>query len=264
MSLSSFCRNHGQLIPMLRTQLNEMMAAVQNLTRTAGSDEQSRSSLAALNQGMHRQLRLIRQLELEQRLYDEDEVRLSILPTDLVELSHDLLEQVNHLTNSLNIRADFSCDLPALLTLADGGALEDLLLVLISNSLETIGRDGWITLTLEQQDNRAIFTFADSGPGLSADALAALFPSDEEETFTEIGLGLPLARQIALLHGGSLMLDQQSDRSRFLLSLPLRDPNDQLTLCTPLFTDELGGWEKSLVALSHCLPAQAFLPEFEL
>jgi len=265
MSVSQPRPDCGQSIYLLREQLNEMMAAAQGLERMAAADENSRRCLAALYQGLYRQLRLIRRLELDRRLHSEDEVRLSIVPTDLAALGRRLADQLNHLTNQLEVQVTFSTPLITLTTLADPGALEDLFLCLISNSLEAIGRGGRIALTLEQQEGKALFTLSDSGSGLDEKAIAALFQpreEDDRDTAPSLGLGLPLARQIALLHGGSLMLEQQEGGSRFLLSLPLRQPDQQHLLNTPhIPVDEQGGWEKALVELSHCLPAQSFFPE---
>lgn len=265
MSVSHPRPDYGQSIYLLREQLNEMMAAAQGLEQMAAADPNSRRCLAVLYQGLYRQLRLIRRLELDQRLHSEDEVRLSIVPADLVQLGRRLADQLNHLTNQLEIRVSFTTPLAALSTLADPGALEDLFLCLISNALESIGCGGQVTLTLEQQGDKAIFTLSDSGAGLNEKAMAALFQpreGDDMDGTPSLGLGLPLARQIALLHGGSLMLDQQEGGARFLLSLPLREPDQQHLLHTPRIPmDDQGGWEKALVELSHCLPAQAFFPE---
>ncbi len=125
------------------------------------------------------------------------------------------MNQVDGLSRLLDVQARFSTHLTALPTLADGGALQEMLLCLISNSLKAIGRGGEIELELEQRGNKAVLTLRDNGKGMDAETLAALFdPPEDSAELPEgaAGLGLPLARQIATLHGGILIVDSQEHK----------------------------------------------------
>lgn len=255
----------GRVARLLREQLNEMMAASQGLEGVLSDSAAGRGYLSVLNRGLCRQLRLARHLELEQRLNSEDEVRLTIHPVDLVPVCRGLTRRVEGLARFLDIQMSFSTDLTTLTTLADQAALEEMLLCLISNSFKSIGRDGDVELALEQRGRKAVFTLKDNGGGMNAETLAALFDPQEEdpEEGSGTGLGLPLAQQIAALHGGILIVDSQEHKGvRLAVSLPLRDPERSGSLCSSRpALDETGGWDKVLVELSDCLPTQAFLPE---
>ena len=147
----------GHVARLLREQLNEMMAASQGLEALLPAGGAGQGYLAVLNRGLCRQLRLIRHLELDSRLNSLDEVRLTLHPVDLVELCRTLMNQVDGLSRLLDVQARFSTHLTALPTLADGGALQEMLLCLISNSLKAIGRGGEIELELEQRGNKAVW-----------------------------------------------------------------------------------------------------------
>lgn len=254
----------GQVPRLLREQLTEMMAASQGLEGLLHQNDTGLGYLAVLNRSLCRQLRLVQHLELNLRLNSLDEVRLALRPVDLVPLCRTLMTRVEGLARFLNIQVRFTTGLTTLPTIADSGTLETMLLCLISNALKAVGPSsgGEVALELEQRGDKAVFTLRDNGKGMDAETLAALFDSSEEEAESS-GLGLPLARQIAALHGGILIVDSQENRgARLAVSLPVRDPDRVESLCaTRPALDRNSGLDQVLVALSDCLPIDAFLPE---
>src|SRR4051812_17178482 len=85
-----------------------------------------------------------------------------------------------------------------------------------------------VTVELREGDGVAVLTVADDGPGIPAEARESVF-----ERFSRLddarsadgggaGLGLAIARDIAVRHGGSLVLDGEgTPGARFVLTLPL-------------------------------------------
>ncbi|MEV3923550.1 PAS domain-containing sensor histidine kinase [Actinomadura coerulea] len=85
-----------------------------------------------------------------------------------------------------------------------------------------------VEVTVTQEQGHAIVNVTDDGPGIPADERESVFRRffrrgdarrfDPEGT----GLGLPIARQIAQAHDGSLHIADHTPGTRFTLRLPLR------------------------------------------
>lgn len=255
----------GRLTLELRERLQEMTAAAHALAFDVAGNERALGYLAVLNRAICAQLRLIRQIELDGRLNSPDEIRLQRSQVDLVALCQDVMKRSDSLTRPLlDIRAEFSSPLTTLVTCADRNALEAMLLCFITNAVQAIGRGGSIRLGLEHQEEQAVFTVTDSGGGLDPAALAGLFDTWEEQDHPV--RGLLLGRRIAELHGGALMADNTEDGgARLTVSIPITEQEGgalrgQILRSKPIPADHDGGWDSALVALSGCLPPQAFAP----
>jgi signal transduction histidine kinase len=256
----------GRLAGLLREQLNDMMAAAYGLSELLPADGKSADYLAVLNRGLCRQLRVVRRLELDHKLSSEDEIRLLPEPVDLVALCRGLMEEVGGIVRTLGIRAEFVTGLNELVVCADGARLEDMLLCLISNSVQAMKAGGELLLSLETRGDQAIFLLADNGGGATAEALAEFFGAAEEECdipeHASMGAGLPLARKIAALHGGFLLADNYEGKGmRLVVSISTRLPGRTGELRTPGVAMREEGWNKTLVELSECLPASFYAPK---
>ncbi len=254
-----------KLVSLLREELNEMMAAANELGGLLSMSPKELGYLSVINRGLCRQLRLARHLDLECQLHLKDEINLSLKPVDLVELCRELTAQVKSIVGILQVRIDFQTNLLELVTNADRARLEDMLLFLISNAVKAVGTDGDILLTLEKRGGRAILMLADNGGGLSSAAKAGFFGLEEENQLSEeisMGMGLPLARKIAGLHGGLIIADSHGEEGTlFAVSLEIREPGaaEEFHSRRPPIYEE--SWNKVLVELSDCLPAKSFIPE---
>ena len=111
---------------------------------------------------------------------------------------------------------------------ADRVRLVQMLSNLIDNAIKYTARGGRIVVSLHRTAGDIRLTVEDSGDGLAADQLAGIF-----EPFAQLegsrrsgggglGLGLPLARSLAELHGGSLQATSPGlgQGSSFVVTLP--------------------------------------------
>jgi signal transduction histidine kinase len=67
-----------------------------------------------------------------------------------------------------------------------------------------------VSIAAEAGENRVILIIEDDGPGLTNDqAIDAMRPGQRiDETTPGYGFGLPIARELAELHGGTLSLEK--------------------------------------------------------
>lgn len=243
----------------LRKRLQEMAAATQVLGARLAGDETAQEHLAVLDRAICAQLRLVRHAELGVRLYTPDEVRIFPAPVDLVELCRATAEKADALTRPfLGIKTEFSSALAALPALADRDALQQMLLLFITNSVRAIGNAGSVRLELKRAEDWAVLTLTDTGCGLDPEAMADLFDPQEEPGSR--ARGLPLARQIVKLHGGTLVASSAESGTRVAVSIPIVERKGGSLHSPWPQVDTGGGWDPALVELSVCLPAPAFLP----
>ncbi|MEZ0227723.1 MAG: nitrogen regulation protein NR(II) [Planctomycetota bacterium] len=106
--------------------------------------------------------------------------------------------------------------------LVDPRALKQAVLNLLLNALEASPRGGKITARLSADLARGMIRLdvSDEGPGVPPEARAHLFEPFYTTKEGGTGLGLALARRVAVEHGGSLALSDSARGATFVLELP--------------------------------------------
>jgi signal transduction histidine kinase len=99
---------------------------------------------------------------------------------------------------------------------------------LISNALEAMPAGGSIRIAGHADQNDVIVEVADTGPGISPQIRDQLFqPFVTHGKKGGLGLGLALARQTILDHGGDLWVESEPGQgARFRIRLPLVRPSE--------------------------------------
>lgn len=105
----------------------------------------------------------------------------------------------------------------------DPVGVEQALANLVLNAIEAApAQGGLVTLSLVARTDQAVLTVEDNGPGVAAEIAERLFEPFETTKPRGMGLGLPLAKEIATRHGGKLTWRPLPTRgTRFELELPL-------------------------------------------
>jgi len=119
-------------------------------------------------------------------------------------------------TARVHLQTVFQNDLPLLR--ADERKLKQILSNLLSNSIKFTHAGGRVALDVQcGPDGSYVFEVSDTGIGIAPEHMdKALQPfgqidSDLNRKFTGTGLGLPLARELVEMHGGSLSLESTPD-----------------------------------------------------
>lgn len=134
----------------------------------------------------------------------------------------DLFARLEPLVRAMDPAADVAARAPpGLAVRADAALLEQALINLAKNAVEAVrGRPGArVRLLAEAEADHVVLTVADNGPGL-IDAEVAFVPFYSTKPGGS-GVGLTLARQIALAHGGGLEpVPAEGGGAAFRLRLP--------------------------------------------
>jgi len=123
-------------------------------------------------------------------------------------------------TRQVEILAEMETDLPVIA--ADSVRLTQVLLNLVINGLQAMPGAGVVRVKAAQSGEALLLSVADTGPGVPTEHLGAIFDPYFTTKPEGCGLGLWIAQQIAVAHGGDLRAANAAGGGAvFTLSLPL-------------------------------------------
>lgn len=126
------------------------------------------------------------------------------------------------------LRMNIEAGLPAVK--ADGDALEQAILNLLSNAMKYSGDSREIELELCRKNSSQIVRVSDHGVGIAPEEQSRIFekfyraPTRENQLIPGTGLGLTLVAQIVKAHGGKVQVNSAPAKgSTFSICLPMED-----------------------------------------
>ena len=133
----------------------------------------------------------------------------------------------------------------------------------LTTSISRLVKKGYVERFRIPEDRRVVkIRLTDSGEGFRPDVMAALYGGSKSSSDPRsgVGIGLPVVKRIAELHGGSLHIESSDQGSTATLSLSLQRAS--LSLRSMRFhTDPYGGRSAALVELSGVHPSEFYDPE---
>jgi PAS domain S-box-containing protein len=106
---------------------------------------------------------------------------------------------------------------------ADGEMIRAAVLNLLLNAAQALGGEGRVDVTTSRSAKAATVTVRDTGPGIPPEIRDQIFEPFFTTKSRGGGLGLPIARRTAELHGGSLTVDcPETGGTVMTLTLPFR------------------------------------------
>jgi signal transduction histidine kinase len=136
----------------------------------------------------------------------------------------DLIDRVGQFMKTQikksTIEFNYSCESEFLTVQADEEMIEQVLINLVKNAIESLGNSqkGKIILRGEIREHSVVIEVIDNGPGIIKEALARIFVPFFTTKKSGSGIGLSLSRQIMQMHNGTLTVESEPDvRTAFSL-----------------------------------------------
>jgi len=163
-------------------------------------------------------------------LLEESRLQPRLVPVDLVELCRTLIQETKPWSESLAVEVELDAPQsspPS--TAGDPRLLGKLLLNLLGNAIKFSPRGGKVIIRVRTEGPNLCLRVLDQGPGIPPEDRERIFKPFEKTADGEmsraergIGIGLSVAREVALLHQAELRVDDRpGGGSAFLLRIPL-------------------------------------------
>lgn len=223
----------------LRTPLTLILGPLE-LARERTRDETARGLLGSVRTQAERMLRLVGEL-LDLARLDAGRLPLALHRGDLVAFLRRLASDHAPLADAQGVRLDFHAGPERLETAFDPNKLEHVVGNLLANAVKYTPEGGKAMLSVDVRDEALEVRVRDTGPGIAPEALPHVFDRfyraedapgpaaarADDRTRLGTGIGLALARELAVLHGGTLTAESVPGfGSTFILRLPLRPDAD--------------------------------------
>jgi PAS domain S-box-containing protein len=224
-------RRKDEFLAMLGHELRNPMAGVTNAVRVLSADPSlapsSRAAVAIASRQLGQLRRLVDDL-LDVSRISSGHVRLAPESVPAAAAVRAAIDDARPHCESRGHTLRCEPVDPALAVRADPARLAQILDNLLSNACKYTPPGGTITVSVQPRGAMVELRVADTGIGLAAESVEAVFelflqePSGRDLSQGGLGIGLALVRQLAALHGGSAHAESAGPGkgSTFVVRLP--------------------------------------------
>jgi two-component system, OmpR family, sensor kinase len=198
------------------------------LSRERTTDDY-RESMTVVQDAARRLTRIVEEIFILARA-DSGQLVVNLAPVHLEELVHDMVRAVRPVAEHRDVHLDLAeiVDAPAT---GDPDLLGRVLLNLLDNAIKHSAPGGVVEVRMTRGDRSHHLSVIDHGPGIPDELHERVFERffrgdtarsrSESSATSGAGLGLPIARRIAELHGGRLeLVASRPGHTEFRLTIP--------------------------------------------
>ena len=209
----------------IRTPLSLISAPLDAILSSNEANQKTRSNLAIMKSNVQRLLELVNQL-LDFRKVESQLMKLNVQSCRVSDVVMSICHRYEEYLRVHHLEMDTTGVQPGILCNLDQEAFVKMIGNLMSNAIKYAKKHISLTLQIRQDDNMLQFEITDDGPGIREEEQPKVFESfyqvDDHGKRPGSGLGLPLALNLAKMHGGSITLHSvYGEGSRFTLTLPM-------------------------------------------
>ena len=211
----------SNIVHEIKTPLTLIRTPLQNILASGECGGEVREDLMVINNNTEYLSQLVKEL-LDFVKIECHGYMLNCGNLDLIEKIGFLCFNFAETAKDSNLRLTFSHEDEQLFILADEPGLNKILNNLLHNALKYA--ESYIEVEAKRVGDNAVVSIRNDGPIIPGEHRSRIF-----EPFVQygndakgVGIGLSLARTLAELHGGQLVLDDNTTCTDFILTLPLR------------------------------------------
>lgn len=216
----------------IRTPLTLISAPIEKLLSTIDSRDNKLHDLKLVQRNTKRLLSLVNQL-LDFRKIDTGHMTVRTQKGKLDDCIRNIYSNFVPLAEKKQVEFTLQQSSHSFEVCFDADVVEKVAVNLISNAFKYTPENGKVQLILEQQEGQSIIlSVCDTGPGIKEEKKEAIFKrfyrdAQGNENTTGTGIGLALAKELAILHGGDIYVkDNPGGGSCFEFIFPIIEDAD--------------------------------------
>lgn len=202
------------------------------LSQPTRDEQEYRESLAIVNDEGQRLTRMVEDLFTLARA-DAGEYPLVLTDFYLDESMNECVRSVRSLAAQKDLQISVESPLNEVAFRGDEPLVRRMVLNLLHNAIKFTPKGGELRVSVKENQQHREIVISDTGPGIPLEARAHVFDRffrvdkarsrDESLNGSGAGLGLSIAKWVAELHGGTIVLDgAKGEGATFVISLPNR------------------------------------------
>lgn len=197
----------------IRTPLTLIAGSINKLFNRKNADVTEEKHLVAVRSNTNRLLHLTEEL-LNFRKLETGNVTLRVTNENLVEFIREIYISYTQLAVNKNIRYEFKYSHPDISVWIDKFQFERTICNLISNAFQYTSAGGAITIDISLENTEEVqIKIIDTGKGIEPEKLKHIFDHfyqvDKTGQGGGFGVGLSIAREIVILHGGNISVSSK-------------------------------------------------------
>lgn len=210
----------------LRTPLTLIVGPLDDLAKSGDIPERERRSLGMVHRNAGRLLDLVNRI-LEFRKTETQNRRLCVRRGNIAATVYEVALKYKELNRNTKVSVDVTVESGEIQAVYDKEVVTVMLDNLISNSIKYTPQ-GHVDVDCRVKDGNIVLTVADTGVGISKDAVDRIFDRYYQERGPHqaagTGIGLALVKNMVTLHYGTISVSSEEGKgTSFVVTLPIAD-----------------------------------------
>lgn len=210
----------------LRTPLTLIVGPLDDLAKSGDIPERERRSLGMVHRNAGRLLDLVNRI-LEFRKTETQNRRLCVRRGNIAATVYEVALKYKELNRNTKVSVDVTVESGEIQAVYDKEVVTVMLDNLISNSIKYTPQ-GHVDVDCRVKDGNIVLTVADTGVGISKDAVDRIFDRYYQERGPHqaagTGIGLALVKNMVTLHHGTISVSSEEGKgTSFVVTLPIAD-----------------------------------------